>query len=212
MFDEAGDGGKAGAVHEMLRLVQGRVVIADFGDAVAVDDDVLVMLRHVADRVHEVADMDDGTTRRIGDAVGQVERDIRDRAGFDVDGFERIGRLEQDRLVVGRPGREIADVRGVGAWRAERLTIGGDRPDFEQPFVDGGHLRAVGRPYRAAARAGVHRHIVFRYLPEGFSHAIRWDHVDLVRPFAEAVGKFVGQSDGDIFAVGRPAGAAGLTQ
>ena len=54
-------------------------------DAVAVDDDVAVMLGFVADGIYEVADMDHGATRRLGERIGEVERHVADDAGFDID-------------------------------------------------------------------------------------------------------------------------------
>jgi len=85
---------------------------------------------------------------------------------------------------------DVQDVQNVFATRYSGAVLRGDVQVLLRESVAATRTRSGKRG--ATTSAGVHRHIGFGQMPEGFAHAIGRHHVDLVGALAEAVGIFVG--------------------
>ena len=129
----------------------------DAGDAIAVDDDVDVRLRRRARHVDQRARVHDRAAGGHGRRPREIERHVLRLAGLDVDDAQLVERLIEDVPRVARPARRVRALRRDAARRPERLAGARDRPDGQHALVDRRHLRAVGRPHRAAAAARVDR-------------------------------------------------------
>ena len=86
-------------------------------------------------------------------------------AGFDVDDAQLVERLVEDVPRVALPAWRVRALGGHAARRPERLAAARHRPDRQHPFVDRGHLGAVGRPRRTGAAARVDRQHRDRRVP-----------------------------------------------
>lgn len=184
-------------------------VRGDLGDPAVADDDIDVLADVRPGAVPEAARVDD-RVGRAGSAVVQGDADGTGAAVGDVGQAQGADGEVEEGAGVGGPGRVVGGFGGELAGLAVGGAVGADRKQPQRGLGDDGHPAAVRGPdgpgVVAVGERGVRGEGV-----QGGGAGGGVDDPDEVEALAEALVDAVAVAEGDVPAVGRPAGAAGET-